>query len=260
MKEFSPEVVVHLAAIHFIPDCEAHPGLALQANVVSTVNLLERCPPFCGFVLASSAAVYHPSIQPHDEITSRVGPEDVYGLSKVQAEEWVRHFAGRRSISAVIARLSNVIGPGETNPHVLPEILAQLQAGHHTLEMGNLESRRDYLDVEDAARGLAILATTTSDLERVEVVNLGSGKSHSVAEVLEILRALPGAPAFSVRVAVDRLRPVDRPVLSVQIEKAEKLFGWQPRNELADTIRRTWENPALPPSLTDRYQPTQKSE
>src|SRR5579862_1706426 len=46
VAEMRPELVLHLAALHFIPYCNAQPGETLQVNVVGTQNLLEACRPF----------------------------------------------------------------------------------------------------------------------------------------------------------------------------------------------------------------------
>ena len=43
-EDFRPDIIIHLAAIHFIPRCELDPGLATQTNVTGTVNLLAACP------------------------------------------------------------------------------------------------------------------------------------------------------------------------------------------------------------------------
>ena len=53
-----PRIVIHLAALHFIPYCDAHPAETLEVNVVGTQNLLEalRTSPPRSLVVASSAA------------------------------------------------------------------------------------------------------------------------------------------------------------------------------------------------------------
>ena len=63
----------------------------------------------------------------HREFDSVVEPVDIYGITKQQGEVYVRALAAARGLSAVIVRLFNVIGPGETNPHLLPAIVAQLR-------------------------------------------------------------------------------------------------------------------------------------
>lgn len=250
---FDPGVIIHLAATHYIPDCERDPATAVATNVLGTVNALLACPVGTRFVFASSAAVYAPSDSPHNEDSSALGPDDVYGLSKLQGEQWVHHLASNRGFPAVVARLFNVLGPGETNPHVLPEIIAQLKAGRTHISVGNLAARRDYVDVEDAAAAFKALATC-GDLTPgvVEVVNVGTGMTHSVAELITRLRPLVGT-SFDVRVDRGRLRLVDRPALCADITKVARMFGWSPARDLGATLSRTWADPQLPASILAKY-------
>ena len=194
---FAPDAVIHLAAVHFIPECEADPAQAVRTNVVGSVNLLQACPAGIPFVLASSAAVYAPALGPHVESDSPVVPEDVYGFTKLHAEQWLRYFASRRSLRAVVARLTNVLGPGETNPHVLPDIIGQLKAGkppHRDRESGvstrlsRCRRRRPGVGAPGRSRRRGARTTDT--------FNIASGSSHSVAELLDLLRSVPGVPEF----------------------------------------------------------------
>ena len=102
-----------------------------------------RVPKSCRFVFASSGAVYEPEEEPHTEFGSPLAPSDVYGYSKYHGEQYVRYFASAKGFPAVIVRLFNVVGPGETNPHVLPEIVAQTEVGSHRAFAGksNAEER-----------------------------------------------------------------------------------------------------------------------
>jgi UDP-glucose 4-epimerase len=248
-----PDVIVHTAAIHFIPECEESPDLAVSTNVHGTVNLLTQCPPGCRFVFASSAAVYRPSPQALREDVSDTRPIDVYGLTKAHAEDYVRQLAARRRFPAVIARLFNVVGPGETNPHVIPEIIAQLKAGRSRLRLGNTTSKRDFIHVSDAAAGFAALATA-GDVPPGEVVtvNLGTGQAYSIGDVLALL-----ADITQREITVDRdesrMRTLDNPLLLAGIEKAWRLFQWRPSYDLAAALRDTWHDPDLPERLTRRY-------
>ena len=125
--------------------------------MLGTVNLLTACPPACRFVFASTAAVYAPLETAHDE-SSAVGPLDVYGLTKLHAEDFVRYYTRRMGLASVIVRLFNVIGAGDTNPHVVPEMMMQLRRGQRALRLGNVHPRRDYVHVADAAAGLTTVA------------------------------------------------------------------------------------------------------
>lgn len=193
IEEFRPDVVVHLAAIHYIPECDADPANAVATNVAGTVNVLAACPPATRFVFASSGAVYKPDGVPHREFVSDLEPADIYGITKLQGEAYVRAFAADRELSGCIVRLFNVIGPGETNPHLLPTIVGQLRRGAEVIDLGNTWPKRDYIDVLDAASGFATVALDgTLKAGDCETVNLGSGEQYSVEEILERMRVNSG--------------------------------------------------------------------
>ncbi len=237
----SPDVIIHLAAIHYIPACDAAPGEAVATNVAGTVNLLNAARGRARFVFASTAAVYAPSEDEHDESRSAIGPVDVYGLTKLHGEQFLRHFHRAGHVDGVIVRLFNVVGPGETNPHLVPAIIRQLSGGKRQIKLGNLFPHRDYIDVRDAAEGfirLARLPAAAADEEPI-VANLGTGRTHAVVDVVkEIARAA----SLEIDVVQDpeRIRAVDRPMLRAAITRLQRLTNWRPNGSLADSVRRAW--------------------
>lgn len=253
IQDFAPEAIIHLAAIHFIPECESDPELAVSTNVLGTSNIASLCPPECRLVFASTGAVYQPQDEPHHETQSPIGPADVYGWTKLQGEQYVRYFSGQRRFPAVIIRLFNVMGPGETSPHVLPEIVAQLKAGRTTLRLGNLEPKRDYVHVDDVARGF-FAAASRGVVARGETVvaNLGTSRSYSVAELLDYLRACSG---IDIQVETDpaRMRKSDRPFLAADITTIGERFQWSPRWGIAEALADLWQHPDIPASWVERY-------
>jgi UDP-glucose 4-epimerase len=249
-----PEAVFHLAALHFIPECDADPARCLRVNVDGTRSVLEAAaglPRRPSLVLASSAAVYAPSDGPHQEQESSVRPVDVYGYSKLWAEELATGFASRIGSAVGIARLFNVFGPGETNAHFIPSLISQMKAGE-SVRLGNLSTKRDYVFVDDVADALLRLARYCGENgrsvnEQHATVNIGSGRAYSGYEVLAALASLMmGTDAPSgIDPVVDpsRLRPVDRPSLLADPTLAQKLLDWAPRTSLADGLRAAWDRP-----------------
>ncbi|MET0897038.1 MAG: NAD-dependent epimerase/dehydratase family protein [Mycobacterium sp.] len=252
VEDFEPDVIVHLAAIHYIPECDTDPANAVATNVAGTVNLLAACAPGTRFVFASSGAVYQPDEAPHREFESALGPADIYGITKLQGEAYVRAFAAERGLIATIVRLFNVIGPGETNPHLLPAIVAQLREKPESINLGNTWPKRDYIDVLDAAGGFAAAALgQNAEGTACETVNLGSGQQYSVDEILESMRSVLGL-TINVRQDPTRMRAVDRPFLGADISHIAEVFGWRPAHELSETLTRTWANPEFLPALSGR--------
>lgn len=252
IEAFAPDVVVHLAAIHYIPECDADPATAVSTNVTGTINVVTALPPGTRFVFASSGAVYKPDENDHRELTSTIEPVDIYGLTKWHGEEYLQLLAEARDLSCCIVRLFNVIGPGETNPHLLPEVIAQLRKGPEFIELGNIWPKRDYIDVADAAGGFAAVALGRNpEGVRCEIVNLGSGKQHSVEDILTHLKVVAGL-TFDVRQDLKRVRAVDRPFLGADISRIKESFGWSPQNSLDDTLERLWASPEFVAGLEDR--------
>ena len=256
--DFAPDVIVHLAAIHYIPECEADPATATSVNVVGTVNLLQAAPAGSRFVFASSGAVYAPEETPHREDGSPIAPSDVYGFTKLQGEQFVGHFARSRGLEAVVVRLFNVVGPGETNPHLLPEIVAQLKAGRDVVRLGNIWPKRDYVHVEDAAEGFAAAALDGHVAPgETATVNLGTGRQYSVEEILHRLRAAAGLD-FAIEADPSRARAVDRPFLCADTGRMAERFGWQAKRDIDMAIADLWRAPDLSPALTAKYLPVQR--
>jgi UDP-glucose 4-epimerase len=202
-------------------------------------------------VKISTAAVYAPESEAHQEATSPIGPMDVYGWSKLQAEQYVRFWAAQKDLRVAIIRLFNVVGPGETNPHILPAIIAQLQAGRRVLQLGNCYPQRDYIDVEDVADGIAAIAAGLCEEPGIDVVNLGTGISHSVYQMVEKLSSVVGEE-LTIESDPTRLRAVDRPLLRANISKIGEKYGWSPRLTLDNTLQRLWQDPDMSPELLAR--------
>jgi UDP-glucose 4-epimerase len=240
MRRLAPRVIYHLAAVHYIPACEAAPGDAVSINVAGTVNLLHASVDRPRFVLASTAAVYSPSEHPHRE-NGGIGPVDVYGLTKLQAERYVEYFHQSGKIDAVIVRLFNVIGPGETNPHLVPAIIRQISRGERQVRLGNLFPKRDYIHVEDAAEGFRRLARAVGDRSAPLISNLGTGHSHGVREIVEKI-----ADAAGVQLEIEqdpaRVRSNDRPLLCAGTDTLRALTGWLPGTSVADSLRAAWKS------------------
>jgi UDP-glucose 4-epimerase len=244
LASFRPEAVFHLAAMHFIPDCDADPLRCLEVNVEGTRAVLEATaalPHPASVVLASSAAVYAPADGPHQE-EDPLGPIDVYGYSKRWAEELTWSFGVHASRGVGIARLFNVFGPGETNPHFIPSLIYQLQAGE-TVHLGNLSSKRDYVFVDDVGEALVRLAGYCHSGQSV-IVNVGSGRSYDGHEVVQTLTGISvGSAPSTPTVDPSRIRAVDRPSLLANRDLAYKILGWTPRTSLQDGLQAAWERP-----------------
>jgi UDP-glucose 4-epimerase len=234
VREAAADLVVHLAALHFIPAVDDAPDLAWSINVGGTENLVRallRAPPQ-RLLFASTAAVY-PDVQGAVTETTPPGPIDLYGRTKLRGEELVRRFHGRTGATCTIARIFNVIGLRETNAHVVVEIVRQLNDGAEELALGNVHPSRDFTDVRDTAAALyrLLLAAPTG----LSVFNVGSGRAVSVQGLVREFEHLLGH-RIAVRQDGDRIRTIERASLLADVSALIEL-GWRPRRRLSETLR-----------------------
>lgn len=225
LTDLKPEVVFHLAAIHFIPECNANPMRTLRVNVEATMGLLQACAAaeVRHFLFASSGAIYADSPLPLNE-ESPVGPVDIYGWSKWFGEELCRWQAAASGLRITLCRLFNTYGPRETNAHIVPEIIKQLKHGPK-LRLGNTKPRRDYIYTTDMAKSLQLLAKVPPVSCRT--VNIARGEDASVDELIALLSELL-RESITVEVDHSRFRQADKLVQKADTTRLGQLLSWQP--------------------------------
>jgi UDP-glucose 4-epimerase len=232
VTDFSPDLVYHLAALHYVPYCNSHPCETLRVNVEGTQSLLEslRGTNAKRLVFTSTAAVY-PAVQGPIAETQPIGPMDIYGWSKYFGERLVSAYGRKRDVTIVIARLFNVYGPGETNPHLIPEIVGQLQQGARRIELGNLEPARDFIFVEDAISALRRMGDEQMSYSQV-ILNIGSSQEYKVVDIVDEVSRLLGEVIKIVQ-GKQRMRKSDRPHLCADVTRACEVLEWTPKYDLS---------------------------
>lgn len=240
-EAFRPDTVFHLAALHFIPYCAAHPAEALDINVLGLQSVLRalKGAPLERLVFASSGAVYGLGQDPWAE-TAPVRPDEIYGLSKWMGERILAQFHEDRPDTRVVAaRLFNTYGPRETNPHVVPDIVRAINEGR-TIELGNLWPKRDLIFVTDTADALLAVAAGKPGYE---VFNVGTGVGTAIEEVVAAIEGLVGS-TLEVRQVPERMRDGDGHLIS-NPRKLMESTGWSPRYDLEAGLRRLLESERL---------------
>ena len=249
LDTFRPDTVIHLAALHFIPYCNAHPTETLRVNTEGTYAVLTAAAK-AGVkraVVASSGIVY-PSVDDLLEEDGPLAPPDIYGLSKRMAEEVTEYVARTTGMHAVVARLFNTYGPFETNPHLIPHILERLHRGR-VVDLGNIYTKRDYVYVEDVARLLVAAARAAE--AGCEVINVGTGAEASAEEIIGEISSLMGEP-IEIQVDPDRVRKVDKMHQRASTRRLEAFTGQRATHDLQDGLRKLLQHEGL---LTPAPQP-----
>jgi UDP-glucose 4-epimerase len=242
-REFRPDVIIHLAAIHHIPTCERNPHLAMDINVVGTQTLLDAAAKHRvgHFVLASSAAVYDWSDSALIEDETPLKATDVYSTGKLANEHQVADWAAGTGGKVAIARIFNLIGHDDPNSHLVPEVLAQLTIENGCVKtprvrLGNTLPKRDYTHADDGARGVLAILDHMENGRQVEAYNIARGEERSVVEIVEMI-----GRHFQCEIEIvfdqARVRPVDRLHLLGDPNKSHDLLHWRARYGLEESLR-----------------------
>ncbi len=180
----SPDVIYHLAGGSSVGVAVANPREDFFRTVVTTAELLDWMrlnAPDARLVAVSSAAVYGAAHTGRIAEQAPLNPYSPYGHHKRLMEELCRSYAASYGTQVSIARLFSVYGSG-LKKQLLWDLCTRLAAGADPLTLGGTgEELRDWTDVRDVVRALALLANTASSV--VPVFNVGTGNAVPVREV-----------------------------------------------------------------------------
>lgn len=243
LRTSQPEVIFHLAG--FASGAGTDAAVIRAANVDATRLLVEAIAEqgrACRLHLASTGYVYGTTEpgQPATE-SDTLRPEGPYAQSKAEMEEVIRPLASE-SLTITVTRAFNHTGPRQTPVFVAPGFarqLARIERGldEPVVRVGNLEARRDFLDVRDVVRAYRLLLC---ELEPTpwRVVNVASGEAVAIQTLLDTLVELATVPVTVERDPA-RLRPSDMPECIGSSALLTALTGWRKTHSLTDTLLET---------------------
>ena len=246
VEEAAPDVVFHLGAQTFVPAAADDPTQTYETNVMGTVRLLEALVTYnrnrgrnVKMLFVSSAQVYgrgNESLGACAE-TAPIAPVEPYAASKAAAEHACFAAYHTFELDVVIARAFNHIGIGQDPRFVVSSFAQQLAAiaaklEPPLLEVGNLETERDFLDVRDVVE--AYIALSEHGVGG-NAYNVCSGVPLKVKTILAMLIREAHVPV-EVREDPEKMRPVDVPRFYGDNAKLRAL-GWAPIYPIEQSIR-----------------------
>jgi GDP-4-dehydro-6-deoxy-D-mannose reductase len=239
VAEAAPTTVFHLAAQASVGRSWREPARALHENIAMTVNVLEAVrleAREAAVVVASSGEIYGPPERlPVDE-EAALRPQNPYAVSKAACDLLARQYADAHGLQIVCLRAFNQAGPGQSSEYVVGTIAEQVAAAERrgdpeaVVETGNPDSRRDFIDVRDAARAYVAAAAAAP-----AAYNVCSGEAVSVRDLVELAAEGARLPVRHV-VRTDRMRRHDVPEVRGSAARLERETGWRPSIPLARTV------------------------
>lgn len=234
-----PEVVFHLAAQSFVTVSWEYPEETLRTNVLGTFYLLDsikRAGLEPVIEIVGSSSVYGPRAKNEMPLNEEVEfkPTSMYAVSKV-SEDMLGYFYWKvYGMKIIRVRPFNMTGPRKTFDACsdFAKGIVEVEKGRKkVLEVGNLDTVRDFTDGRDAVKALWLLAEKG---EPGEVYNLCSGKAYNMEGILTKLISLSGKEV-NYNIIPEKMRPYDDPIYVGDNAKLRRL-GWKPQIPIEKTL------------------------
>lgn len=166
----------------------------------------------------------------------REGPiHTPYGRTKRAGTAAVASFAASHRFAGITARLFTVFGQGEHDGRLLPTLIRASRSGDDVhLSAGT--QRRDFTYVEDVASGL--MALGLAPCLPGEVVNLATGRLHTVREFVEAASRRLGIAPARIRFGAEPIRPDEMRLDGVDTRRLQALLEWTPDGNLDNLLAR----------------------
>jgi GDP-4-dehydro-6-deoxy-D-mannose reductase len=236
-----PDLVFHLAGVIGDDSFSTY-----NVNFMGSLHLLEsvrKYAPESRVVLIGSSAEYSFASPDDFPLTENYPchPVTAYGISKHATVLAGTNYFQHHGLKVVIARPFNIIGPGIPPTLVVGAILKRMndslrRKDDPVIKMGNLDTERDFVDVDDAVS--AYIKMAQGDYWG-EVFNICSGKPYSIRKIVEMIGSFSN---LAVRIEQDPalIRSLDIKVSYGNYEKAHKAFGFAPVADIEMTLLKTW--------------------
>lgn len=242
VKSFRPDWLFHLAGL---AGSLAPAASIYHVNITGTIHVLESIrvhAPDCRVLLAGSSAEYGPTETSALPVTEAMPcrPVGAYGVSKYAATLVGMEYARQFGLNVVVARPSNIVGPGVPSTLVVGALIARakqaLTSSQPVVRVGDFDSQRDFVAVADVVDAYVRLLQAGL---RGDVFNICSGQAHSIRSVAEMLVANSSVP-IKLEFDPDLLPPSSIRCLYGSYQKAARAIGFRPITSLEEALRAAW--------------------
>lgn len=238
ITENNVEFILSTVGDTYVPTAYDVPARFFQINVLGCLSLLQATKQFNikRYLYVSSTEVYGEA--PTMKVTEKTEllPLNTYAVSKLAADRLCYTYHKEHNVPVICARIFNAYGPRETEPYVIPEIIAQLARGN-SVRLGNIKAERDFTYVYDTARWLIDLMR--SDAPFGEPVQVGSDNSYSIEWLAHKLGDIMGVKNLKIEIDPRRLRRLDIERFQCDNTLLKKYITVKPRCSIEEGLKLT---------------------
>lgn len=259
-----PDIIIHLAAITSLADCESNPKECIDINVGGTMNVLEAAKKnnIKRIIFASTSAVYENSdCGPKGfREESDINPKLFYSLSKKISEEICSSYINNYGMEIPTLRLFNVFGPKQDihrkSPPLINYLVKEFRNNRRPTLHSNGEQKRDYVHIEDVVKAFKICLDHPN--ANNNIFNISSNRVVSLKQIVKYVQEALDTDIKPVYISADKLWdkypslfygkfPLKKQIVEEETNKfslgdntkAKNILGWKPNSDIEFLIKKT---------------------
>lgn len=231
--------IINLAALIGIPYSYHASYSYIETNISGTLNILNACKNsnINKAIFASTSEVYGSGQYfPMDE-RHPLSAQSPYAATKIASDQLAMSFYKSFNLPVSIIRPFNTFGPRQSERAVIPTIISQYFKSKKFLNIGSIDTVRDFTFVTDTANAFTLAINSKKAIG--EVINLGTSYGISIKEIIKMISQLTNKELI-IKKEKERVRPSKSEVnkLISSNEKAKKLLKWKPKYNLKSGFKK----------------------
>lgn len=233
IQKYRPQVVVNMAALTGIKRCFDDPKKAFTVNVYGTFNvIMSSAKTKSRLVFLSSREVYGESSNSHTSEDDPKIPNNIYGLTKLQAENIILWANKKYGLNYTIVRPTNLYGPGGDKYGA--QVLIKKIINDEKIQILGGTQRMNFIYVEDVASAIERIISDERSLS--ETFNVGSHNDLTINEFVNLVAKISGKKPMIEYLPMRKTETLD---FKVSIEKIRKVLDWSPQMDLESGLSST---------------------
>jgi UDP-glucose 4-epimerase len=235
IKNHSPDIVIHLAALTGLVKCYKDPQNAFRINVFGTYNVINACIGSCSkLIFISSREVYGETIDSASKEDDQLHPKNVYGITKMMGEQLINTLSEKNDLNFTILRLTNVYGP--EGDQYGAQVMIKNALRDKKIEILGGTQKLNYIFVDDVIKVINIVLQNENSSK--QIFNVGS---KDTINIKDFVHKIAGIINEKIEFDYKPMRETETTNFEPDLSKLKHMLEYDSQTSLEQGIKKTME-------------------